>query len=272
MQAGPPGNGRKSVLGENRRRFSPPCLDGPAAASAARKERGARARAAMRILREEIFEDGQTVFVEGSTGRDVYQVRHGAVVISKEAGQGKLIVEVLRSGEVFGEMAFLGEVNRTATARALGRTTLGVADLPDLVRQYHALHDDMRMFMHCLVVRLKKMTDTATGMTAIRREKRSERIWNLSFSHEQDLKRAVTRNASAKGLFVATDAPLAPGESFLLDLELPGGRRLSKVACQVAWNRIRTDDPERLPLGMGVRFLVLSREDEGLIREALLLD
>ncbi|MEW5737055.1 MAG: TIGR02266 family protein [Thermodesulfobacteriota bacterium] len=223
----------------------------------------------MEIIAQKNYPDGSVIFLEGSRGDSVYLVEAGAVIISKQVGGKKLIIDVLRTGEIFGEMAFIGNYPRTATARALGDTTLGVIDRESLTAAVTALPPDMRKLVMSLVSRLRKMTDTAAGMTILRKEPRVARTWSVTFSSGEGFSDAYTHNASSGGLFIATDKPLEQGEVFLLDLGLPDGSQLTKVACEVVWTREQTEDSRGFPTGMGVRFIVLTQQDKDKLRAAL---
>ena len=80
------------------------------------------------IAEEENYQDGQIIFKEDSSGDWIYVVLSGAVEISKNLQGQKYIISVLQTGEVFGELGFIGVTKRTATARAIGNTTLGIID------------------------------------------------------------------------------------------------------------------------------------------------
>ena len=72
---------------------------------------------------------GEFLFRAGDAGRHMYVVRHGRVELRQPAAGGT--VEVLRSvgpGEVFGEIALIEEVPRTADAIALEDTELLAID------------------------------------------------------------------------------------------------------------------------------------------------
>ncbi len=77
---------------------------------------------------EETYQDGQIVFKEGSSGDWIYMIVSGSVEISKQVGDETKIIEVLGPGEVFGELVFIGGFKRTATAKAVGMTTVGIID------------------------------------------------------------------------------------------------------------------------------------------------
>ena len=63
---------------------------------------------------------GQVVFRQGGTGDRVYVIRHGQVTISRDDRE----IANLTDGDLFGEIALLRDVPRTATATASIETTL----------------------------------------------------------------------------------------------------------------------------------------------------
>jgi len=70
-----------------------------------------------------------TVFKEGDESTELFVIREGEVEIVKEsATHGPLTLALLRPGDFFGEMAFVDQRPRSATARA--RTPLAVSVLP----------------------------------------------------------------------------------------------------------------------------------------------
>ena len=89
------------------------------------------------IASEETYKDDQIILKEGSPGDWVYVVLSGSVEISKTVGARKYVIEVLKPNEIFGELGFLGGIKRTATARALGETTLGIIDRTSLDQEFN---------------------------------------------------------------------------------------------------------------------------------------
>ena len=66
--------------------------------------------------------------------------------------------------------------------------------------------------------------------------------------------RGVTRNLSGTGACICCPRALKPKETFLLDIEFPGGPPF-QVPAQVVWVRQPdTDDETRAPM-MGIRFV-----------------
>ncbi len=72
----------------------------------------------------EEFEDGECVFEEGDSGRDLFIVQEGSVRITKQTPQGLVEMAIFRKGDFFGDMALLQSLPRYAAAHAQGSTRL----------------------------------------------------------------------------------------------------------------------------------------------------
>lgn len=70
------------------------------------------------------FKKGQMIFCEYEPGNAFYLIQEGRVQISKVLGDIEKTVDVLRPGELFGEMAILEEAPRSAIAIALDNCKL----------------------------------------------------------------------------------------------------------------------------------------------------
>ncbi len=76
--------------------------------------------AVSRLTFQKKFEPGELIVEEGRTGNGLYAIISGNVEAVKALGtEQERTVNRLGSGEVFGEMALLGEWPRTATVRAI---------------------------------------------------------------------------------------------------------------------------------------------------------
>ena len=65
------------------------------------------------------FKAGEIIFRQGYPGDHAYIIKSGEVAIIKEHDDGsREQLAILKSGEMFGEIAVLDEVTRTATAEA----------------------------------------------------------------------------------------------------------------------------------------------------------
>jgi CRP-like cAMP-binding protein len=73
---------------------------------------------------ERALADGETVFVQGETGRVMYAVVEGAIEIVVHDH----VIEVVEPGGVFGEMALIDHHERSATARSRGESSITMID------------------------------------------------------------------------------------------------------------------------------------------------
>jgi CRP/FNR family cyclic AMP-dependent transcriptional regulator len=70
----------------------------------------------------EDFEDGECLFEEGDTGRDLYIVQSGSVQILKKTNGILLEMAHFKKGDFFGDMSLLQSLPRYASAFAKGKT------------------------------------------------------------------------------------------------------------------------------------------------------
>ena len=99
------------------------------------------------------FAAGETIFTEGSTGREMYVVLEGSVDIRV----GNKTLDVTEPGGVFGEMALIESSVRSATAIAKSDCTLALVD----ERQFLRMAERTPLFtlnvMQILAGRLRRM-------------------------------------------------------------------------------------------------------------------
>ena len=74
----------------------------------------------------ESYADGEVVFRQGHMGDRMYIVSSGEVLIYREARGTETVLARLGSGETFGGLALFDQHPRSASARALGDTTVRV--------------------------------------------------------------------------------------------------------------------------------------------------
>ena len=89
-------------------------------------------RAAMEVT----LSDGEILFDQGDEGDTLYAVTEGAIELSVLSREGrKLSLDVLRAGDMFGEIALFDPSTRTASAVAVGETQLLSVTNADLLRE-----------------------------------------------------------------------------------------------------------------------------------------
>jgi CRP/FNR family cyclic AMP-dependent transcriptional regulator len=72
------------------------------------------------------FGNGEIIFEEGSVGKHMYVVVSGRVDIRMKTADGEAVVATLGKGDLFGEMALVDSLPRSASAIAAGDDTSAV--------------------------------------------------------------------------------------------------------------------------------------------------
>jgi len=217
------------------------------------------------IASEETYKDGQVILEEGSSGDWIYVVLSGSVEISKTIEGRNFIITALEPGEVFGELGYLGAMKRTATARAIGETTVGVIDRTFLDEEFNKLSGPFRSILVAVVKRFRNLIDRACEFSS-RKEARVQKTLSLMFKDRKSFIKAYTDNISKGGLFIMTERPLKQGEQFLLKLQVPDLPEPIKLNCEVSWVREQTDTEKRPP-GMGVKFCKMTEKDNQVLNQ-----
>ena len=73
------------------------------------------------------YRRGEVIFEEGSVGQHLFVVRDGGVDIRKKMREQEVLIGTLGAGEIFGEMALVDSLPRSATAIAAEDDTVLVA-------------------------------------------------------------------------------------------------------------------------------------------------
>ena len=222
------------------------------------------------VATEETYQDGQVIFSEGSRGDWLYVILSGTVEISRTVQGKKHVVEILKAGEIFGELGFIGGIHRTATASARGETTLGLLDREMLEKEFNQLSGQFRSILETIIRRFAKMLDKTCSMDQ-RTEPRVQKVLSVVFKDPKAFATVYTYNVSPGGLFLKTATPLAKGTQFLLKLQLPGVTKPLQIQSEVVWSRDRNQAEAGHPPGMGVKFLTLSDADEAVLRDFLVI-
>jgi len=111
-----------------------------------------------KIASYETFQDGQIIFEEGSNGDWIYVVEEGEVEISKNVGGQKIIIEILKESDIFGEIAYIDKTPRSATATAKGTTVVGIIDRDFFDTEFNKISTDLQIVLRTVAFRLRKAT------------------------------------------------------------------------------------------------------------------
>jgi uncharacterized protein (TIGR02266 family) len=96
----------------------------------------------------------------------------------------------------------------------------------------------------------------------------------VEFVSLKEVKTARSLDVSGRGMFVRTTQVYPVGEEVLVRFGLPGVGRPFKLTGKVMWSS-PTDTPQGLPAGMGIQFVDLEGQEQGMIEQyvvELLLD
>jgi CRP/FNR family transcriptional regulator, cyclic AMP receptor protein len=110
------------------------------------------------IATYEKFKDGQMIFAEGANGDWIYVVESGEVEISKEVDGQRIVIETMKPGDIFGEMAYIDKMPRSATATAKGTTEVGIIDRQFFDREFNKLSTNFQQMLKAVTYRLRKTT------------------------------------------------------------------------------------------------------------------
>ena len=218
------------------------------------------------IATEETYQDGQIIFAEGSSGDWIYVIQSGKVEISKKVGGEKVVIEVLQTGEIFGELSFISKAIRSATAQAVGETVIGIIDRSYLDQEFNKLSSGFQQILRSLATRLKKASE---GADPGRKDPRIPKALSLTFKTKESLVKAYSENASGGGIFIKTPKPLPKGERLSIKLQLPDHPDPIKIEGEVSWIRSDKSADATHPAGIGIKFIQISRADQQKLKECL---
>lgn len=123
--------------------------------------------------RVERFRKGATIFHKGDTGGGLMAVLEGQVKISVPSAEGKeAVLNIIRTGQVFGEIALLDGQPRTADAVAMEDCDLLVLDRREFVPLLRANPDLGLRIMELLCARLRRTSEQVEDVMFLHLEAR----------------------------------------------------------------------------------------------------
>ncbi len=145
---------------------------------------------------------GEVIFKEGDVSDNAYIIKTGQVEISKGEGKQKVVLAVLKDGDIFGEMGLIEDKPRSATATALDEVRmkainhekfneLFLKDPASLIPVFKALFERLRTMNEMLHYRDQAVT---TG-TAPQKEQEPSDVSSLP-SEEKSVTRVTLSGVS----------------------------------------------------------------------------
>lgn len=103
------------------------------------------------------FEANQTIFSQGETGETLYIIAEGSVEIFQESTSGKCVLARLGPKDIFGEIALLTDLPRTATAITLKPTRLISLGRNEFIARVEGEPELALYVLQVLIMRLRKI-------------------------------------------------------------------------------------------------------------------
>ncbi len=114
------------------------------------------------------FDAGDTIFLIDSPGDSMMAILEGSVRISVPSPEGKeVLLAVLNSGEVFGEIALLDGKGRTADARAMTACSVAVLDRRDVLAFFERHANAWPKLVEVLCERLRRTDEHLAEMALL---------------------------------------------------------------------------------------------------------
>ena len=109
------------------------------------------------LLSREVFYDGDIIMEQGASGHRAYYIEDGEVEIYVRDNKQKVNIACLGPGEIFGEMALIANVPRSASVQAKGSVTVSVISRDDMYRRLKEYKDPvLKSLLDSLIVRLQE--------------------------------------------------------------------------------------------------------------------
>lgn len=114
---------------------------------------------------EQIFEDGEVIIAEGTTGCEIYQLIESEKGLSVTMS-GREVGKITRPGEFFGEMSALLKQARTATVRSNGRSLVKMFQGDNLAAVISTYPQFAKILIETLAKRLTEANSKIAELSA----------------------------------------------------------------------------------------------------------
>ncbi len=104
-----------------------------------------------------VFDSDEFIFREGDPGDCAYIIESGLVELSLNKDGRRLVIATLSKGEIFGEMAIIDQLPRTASARAVVATTVTAIPLEYVSQKVEQSDPTVRMFLRLAMARYRDL-------------------------------------------------------------------------------------------------------------------
>ena len=125
------------------------------------------------IATEEFYPSDSVIIEEGTVGDWVYVILEGSAKVRKKTPKGMVTIDILKEGDMFGEMGFLegGKRLRSASVVASGDVWVGVLDSEKLTTDFNQIPSNLRALIRALVLKLRESTVKVCSLVGVSGEK-----------------------------------------------------------------------------------------------------
>lgn len=125
------------------------------------------------IATEEFYPNESVIIEEGTVGDWVYVILEGSAKVRRKTPKGMVTIDILKEGDMFGEMGFLegGKRLRSASVIASGDVWVGVLDSEKLTTDFNEIPSNLRALIRSLVLKLRESTTKVCSLVSVQDEK-----------------------------------------------------------------------------------------------------
>ncbi|KJR41635.1 Crp/Fnr family transcriptional regulator [Candidatus Magnetoovum chiemensis] len=109
------------------------------------------------------YNSSEVIFKEKSFGNFACLIKSGKVEVSKIVDNKKIVISTLENGDVFGEMALIGNERRSATVTAVEPTEVIIIEQKHLEKLIGRTHQLLVKIVRSLVRKVKNTTELVTS-------------------------------------------------------------------------------------------------------------
>ncbi len=179
-----------------------------------------------------LLRSGEITFHEGEQGDCAYVIDSGNIKISRARPDGtKLVLAILGRGDLFGELALIDDLPRSATAESLGDVELISLDRELFARQTGMDSKRMRAVMNFFSSRMRKTDELAMVLAFEEPERRLEfALGTIRTGARPDSKQphVLVAKVVAEDLSRAALVDRVVAEEYLRELEAEGKIKLGR--------------------------------------------
>ena len=112
------------------------------------------------VVNEQLYLDGTVIVEESSVGNWIFVILEGSARVKKKTDKGQITLDVLKEGDIFGEMEFLEGAKRPRTASLVASSDVwvGILDVDRLLKDYELVYPKLRILIRSLMAKYKETT------------------------------------------------------------------------------------------------------------------